>query len=241
MPPDVAALSPGDVDAGPPNHQDMLDRIGVGDSLIGGFLQRRGLAAPELPVGGDQDFGLGVIDAGAERGGGEPGEDHAVQDAQACAGQHRHHGFGDHRQVDRDAVAGHQTQIRQGVGGFAHLGQEIAVGQGAVVADPLALPMDGDPVAVARFDVAVHAVVGDVEFAVGEPFGKRPLRPVQHLGKRCGPRQPVGLLGPESQPVLLGLVDTGLRGVGLRGELFGGGYDDGACACVSVTRTSVVR
>ena len=34
------------------------------------------LAAPELPVGGDDELGLGVIDAGAERGGGEAGEDH---------------------------------------------------------------------------------------------------------------------------------------------------------------------
>ena len=178
-----------------------------------------GLAVAELPVGGDQQFGLRVGDPGAQRGRGESGEHHAVQHAQARAGQHRDDGFGNHRHVDRDAVPRDQPQTRERVGGLAHLGQQVAVGQGAVFSDSLALPVDSDAIAVAGFDVTVHAVVGDVEFAVSEPFGKRRRRPVQNLGKRCRPRKSVGLLGPERQPVLLGLSVQVIAGVGLRNEL----------------------
>ena len=86
--------------------------------------------------------------------------------------------------------------------------------------------MDGDPVAVAGLDVAVDAVVGDVELAADEPLGERRLRPVQHLGERCRPRQPVGLLRPERQPVLLGLVGTARRRRWpARRTLSDGGYD----------------
>ncbi len=50
----------------------------LGDRFVGCVLQRRRLAAPELPVGGDQQLGLGVVDPGAQRVGGEAGEHHAV-------------------------------------------------------------------------------------------------------------------------------------------------------------------
>ena len=83
---------------------------------------------------------------------------------------------------------------------------QLGVGDVAAVADGFALPVDRDPVAVAGLDVAVDAVVGDVELAADEPLGDRRVGPVQHLGERCVPGQPVGLLGPERQPVLLGLA-----------------------------------
>ena len=54
-----------------------------------------------------------------------------------------------------------------------------------------------------RLDVPVHAVVRDTELAADEPLGERRLRPVQHVGERRLPGQPVGLLRPERQPVLL--------------------------------------
>jgi hypothetical protein len=143
-----------------------------------------------------------------------------VQRAQSRAGQDRDDGLGDHRHVDRDAVAGDQAEFGQRVGGLAHFGQQIAVGQRAFLADPLTLPVDRDALAVAGFDVPVHAVVGDVQFAASEPFGKRPRRPVQHLRERGVPREPVGLFGPERQPVLLGLLIQVIAGIGLRCKLF---------------------
>ena len=72
----------------------------------------------------------------------------------------------------------------------------------------LALEVDGDAVAVAGLDVAVDAVVGDVELPVDEPLRERRVRPVEGLGGLGGPGQTAGLLGPEAQPVGLGLLRT---------------------------------
>ncbi len=50
-------------------------------------------------------FGLRVVDAHRELGGGEPAEDHRVHRAEPRAGQHRDDGLGHHRHVDDDPVA----------------------------------------------------------------------------------------------------------------------------------------
>ena len=95
---------------------------------------------------------------------------------------------------------------------------QFGVGDVAGVADGFALPVDRDPVAVAGLDVAVHTVVGHVEPAADEPLRDRRLRPVEHLGERGLPGQPIGLLGPEGQAVGLGRgVQVGGR-VGVCGE-----------------------
>ncbi len=67
VPPQVAVVVPGDVNSGAPHHQNMLDGAVVDrHRLVGGFLQRRRLAAAELPVGGDQQLGLSVGDPGPQ-------------------------------------------------------------------------------------------------------------------------------------------------------------------------------
>ena len=83
--------------------------------------------------------------------------------------------------------------------------QQLGVGDRAGVAG-LALPVVGDLVAVAGLDVAVEAVVGDVERAADEPLGegKLPLeRGVEVL--RPGQQLP-GLAGPERLVVGVGLL-----------------------------------
>ena len=203
------------VGAGAPHHQDVLHAVLAVDRLVGRFFQRYRAAAAILPVGGDQQLGLGVFDAGAQRGSREPGEHDAVHHPEPCAGQHRDDRFGHHRHVDRDTVAGFEAEIGQRVGRFRHVGQQLRVRQGAAVTEGFAFPVDRDAVAVAGQDVAVHAVVGHVELAADEPFRERRARPVEHVGERSLPGQPVRLLRPEAQPVALGrLVKVG-GGIGL--------------------------
>ncbi|OBA91472.1 hypothetical protein EB75_26010 [Mycobacterium sp. ST-F2] len=69
--------------------------------------------------------------------------------------------------------------------------------------------ISGHRSATASVDVAVHAVVGDVELAVGEPLRERCLRPVEDLGEGFRPRQALGLGRPERQAVSFGLVVEG--------------------------------
>lgn len=221
VPPLVPGVVPGDVLAGAADDEHVLDDPRALDGLVDGRLERGRLAAPVAAVGGDDDAGVGVLDAGGQRVRGEAAEDHRVRGADAGAGQHRDRGLGDHRHVDGDPVALLHAQLQQGVGGLGDLVLELGVGEGAAVAG-LALEVDGDAVAVAGLHVAVHAVVGDVQRAVLEPLGERRVRPVERLGRLLRPGQPAGLLGPEAEPVSLGLFVRLRRDVGVRGQVGGG-------------------
>ena len=251
-PPHVAALDPVHLGivVGAAHHEDLLDgfrRVVAGaQRLVDLSLQRRRLTAPVLAVGGDDEFGLGVVDAGAQGTRGEPGENHRVSQAEAGAGEHRDEGFGDHRHVDGHPVAGFEADRGEVVGRLGHLVLELGVGQVAVIAG-LADPVDRDPVTLARIDMAIHTVVGDVEFAADEPLGERGIRPVENLIEIGVPVEAAGLLGPELEPVGVGaIVEFGGR-VGLRGELVGrrvglgggwlcgGRHGTGVCLSLSTT------
>jgi hypothetical protein len=143
-----------------------------------------------------------------------------VRGADPGAGEHRDHGLGDHRHVDRDPVAGLDAELEQRVGRLAHLVLELGVGDLAGVAG-LTFEVVRDLVAEAVLDVPVDAVVGRVQLAVGVPLGERRIAPVQRLGRLDRPGQPLGLLGPE--PLEIGggpFVGVGLE-VGVRGQVGG--------------------
>ena len=96
------------------------------------------------------------------------------------------------------------------------LAQQVGVGDRAAVAGGLALPVERDLVAAAGLDVAVDAVVGDVELAAEEPLRVRRL-PLVELRVRLEPGDALaGLALPERLEVLV--VDRRLR-VRLRREL----------------------
>ena len=195
----------------------MLDRRGLGDRLVDRRLERRRLAAPPAAVGGDDELGLGVVDPPGERLGREAAEDHRVRRADPGAGEHRDRQLRDHRHVDRDPVARRHAELEERVGGLGDLPLEVGVGDGPGVAG-LADPVVGDLGAEATLDVAVDAVVGDVQLAAVEPLGEREV-PVEGRRERLDPIDAFAReAGPERLRVGLGLgVEVG-RGVGLRRE-----------------------
>ena len=89
---------------------------------------------------------------------GEAAEHHRVGGAEPGAREHRDRELGHHPEVDRDPVALLDAERLQRVRGPADLVEELGVGDRARVAG-LALPEEGDLVAVAGLDVAVDAVV----------------------------------------------------------------------------------
>ena len=132
------------------------------------------------------------------------------------AGQHRDHGLGDHRQVDRDPVALLDAELGQRVRGLADLVLELGVGDVAGVVLGLADPVQGDLVAVAGLDVPVDAVVRRVDGAADEPLRERRVVPVEDPVPLLAPVEALGLLGPERLAVgggpLVGLLlDVGVR------------------------------
>ena len=88
-----------------------------------------------------------------------------------------------------------QPQLDKGIGRLAHHGQQVPVGDGAGLVDRISDPVEGDPVAVAGFNMAVHAVVGGIDAAADEPFGERQV-PLEHLVPMSVPRQLLSLFGP---------------------------------------------
>ncbi len=203
--PVVATLLHLDLVAAATHDDDVLDRRRRRDRLVGGGLQREHVAAAIATVGRDQHLGLGVVDAVRQRLCAEAAEDDTVCRADASTGQHGDGCLGHHRQVDVDAVAALYAEPLQRVGEPLHLVEQIGVGQDASIAR-LTLPIERHLVATPGLDVAVEAVVADVELAAEEPLGIRQL-PFADGAPVGAPRHQIGrLAGPERFVVLVGLV-----------------------------------
>ncbi len=130
--------------------------------------QRHHAAAAQAHVGGDDAHRARGREPQRHRLGGEPGEQHGVDRADAVAGVDRDERLGQVGQVDRHHVAAPHAQRPQGVGAAPHLVAQRAVGEGAHRA-VLALPDHRRLVAPRRvLGVTVHAVVGHVQRAADE-------------------------------------------------------------------------
>ncbi len=223
MPPEVPALGPLDVVSAALDHEDVLDgRLAGSERCVDRGLEREDLAFAPPAVGGDHELGARIVDARPEALRAEAAEDDRVHGADARYGQHCDHCFRDHREVDRDAVAGVDAEAGEQIGRPLDLGGQLGVSDGPAVAR-LALPVDGDTVAVAGQDVSIEAVVRHVEFAVVEPGRERRIGPVEGLGERLVPVQESAcLVGPEAEPVRCGLLVQVGAGHSLGGELVTG-------------------
>src|SRR5690606_7367962 len=111
----------------------------------------------------------------------------------------------------------------QAVGGLSDAALELGVGDGLAVAG-FALEVEGYLVAAARDDVAVDAVVGDVDLAADEPLRGRRLRVprVRRVPGLC-PVEAASRALPDGHRIRVrGLVDRRVD-VRLRGENRGSG------------------
>ena len=87
-----------------------------------------------------------------------------------------------------------------------HVAVQVGVGDLALLA-LLAAPVERHLVALAGLDVAIQAVVGDVQLAVLEPLVERGVRLVQRpLGLLVPVEELLGLPGPKALQVALGLL-----------------------------------
>ena len=168
--PDVAVGGPGHIAAGAA-HDELADAAHALQRLVGIGLQRRAPAAARGLVGGDDELRARILDARAQRLGGEAGEDDRMHRADAGAGEHRVGGLGDHRQVDHHPVALLHAEGVQHVAELRDLLVQLAVGDVAGDVRVVALPDDRGLVA-AGGEMAVDAVGRDVELAILEPFDR---------------------------------------------------------------------
>jgi hypothetical protein len=214
VPPLVAAGHHVAGTAGALEDDDGLDRLAAahGDAVVDRGLQRNVLAAAALLVGGDHGNRAGILDALLHALGGEAAEHHRVDRADAGAGLHGDHAFDRHRHVDQDAVALLDALRTQRIGELRNTAQQFLVGHLADLA-AVGFENDGDLVAEAGFDVAVEAVVGNIQLAIGKPLVERCIGLVERLGEGLLPRHVLfGQARPIAGVVLFGFLAQRLIG-----------------------------
>ena len=189
--------------------------------LVDIFLERHDGTAPVTAVGGDEHFGLSIVDAVAQRLRAKSAEHHAVRRADAIAGVHGDHQLGNHAHVKADAIALLDTEFLQYVGKLVDFAPDIAIGQHALIAR-LAFPDDRRFVLATRLDVAIQAIIGSIELAADEPL--RPRRvPLQNFFPRLEPMKLFGGLGPEGLRIFArGVEYAGAFHIGVFFEFLGG-------------------
>ncbi len=253
LPPIVAALVHEDVVADAARDDAVLDRGRMLHSDVAVALERHLLAAPPAVIGGNQRDALRVVDAIDDRFRAEAAEDHRMRGADPGAGEHRHGQLGNHRHVNRDAIAATNAELAQRVGEAADVVEQLLVRDRPTVAG-LAFIVVGDLVAASGANVTVQAVDRHVELSVAEPAGER-LVPFQRRGEGLAPFERARPPGPKGEVILRGLFVNAGACVGLLGKLgrrrkaavlFEEGFDRGAAhrrelprrtrhACRSVT------
>jgi hypothetical protein len=202
----VAARLPGHLAAGAAHDHDLFDAAGrlLRERRIDVGLQRHLAAAAQALVGGDHELRGAVLDPARQRLRREAAEDDRVDGAEACAGQHRDRRLGDHRQVDRDAVALADAEPLEGVGEAAHVAVQLAVADAAAFLRVVAFPQDRGLFA-ALGEVPIEAVGRDVELAIAVPANVEVVqveRDVPDLGVGLDPVEAPADLAPEAVGIL---------------------------------------
>src|SRR5579884_856921 len=148
--------------------------------------------------------------------------------ADAGAGQDRHRDFGDHRQIDRDAVALLDPARFQDIGETAHRLVQFAIGDMTVLARIVALPDDRGLIA-APGEMAIETIGRGVQCPVLVP-GEAHLareRAAHDLAVGSDPIEPLARLAPEAfgvgerfavVPEIFGLADLADLRVGRDGD-----------------------
>ena len=140
-----------------------LDRL-VEQRLVGDHAR-----ALDAATRRQNDFRLGVVDAGGELLGREAAEHHRMDGADARAGEHGEHRLRHHRHVDDDAVALADAEVAQHGAEQLHFREQAAVSEGLLgVGDGGIVDQRGLLPAPAR-DVAVDRVVAGVADGAGKP------------------------------------------------------------------------
>ncbi len=146
-----------------------------GECLVSVRLQRYERPTPVALVLREEHLAAHVVQAIRERLSREAAEDDRVRSAEPCAREHRDRKAGAHAHVDPDGRALPDADRLQSIRGAHDLVEQLAIRDGRALPDRLALVVERDAVAVSGLDVAVEAVVGDVQLPAAEPLRVREL------------------------------------------------------------------
>ena len=199
--------------------------------FFGGFYRNFGggfvvhpLAVAPVAVGVNQHATAGVGGAQTASLSAKSAEHDGVHDAQARAGKHGDGQLGDHRQVNRHAVAGFQAcEIAQQRSGFVHALVELLIGDDRIgFAFGLWNKNDGGFVFIFG-EMPVDAVVAGVQLSAHEPFPERRIARVQRFAPGFVPIQQGSVVIEATREMLFAELfdESGVFEFGLRDKLFG--------------------
>ena len=176
---------------------DLLRRMrGEANRFIDQMLVGNRLAAAHSAVGGDHDFRLRIVDARGKARGSETAEHNGMNGADPHAREHCERSFGDHRHVDKHAVAAAHALAFQRGREAVHLGVELRVGITPVLAR-FRRDVDQRLLGASCREMPVDRVVAEVRAPADEPSRKRRLRVVEHGSERRLPIDGGRLGAPE--------------------------------------------
>ena len=217
MPPVVPPRLHGAVGVDALHHQHVLHarRPAIdAQGLIHGRLQGHRLVFTEATIGGDHRLGLAIDQTITQRISREAAEHHRVGSTDAGTGQHGDRRLRHHRHVERHEVALADAQRFERVGRLAHLGMQLAIGEGAGIAG-FAFPNEGRFVGTGASEMAIKAVGAEVGGAAFKPAGKGRIAPIEHRVKRLKPMKlTAGGVAPEGIRIscrLLSQISIGLQ------------------------------
>ncbi len=244
----IAPVDPGGLPAGAFDDQAFHIVLAVQKRGIGVGFQRRFAAAAGGFVGGDDQLGVRAIDPRRQRIRREAGKHDRMDRTNPRTGQHRIGGFGDHRQIQYHALAFAHAQRFQHIGHAADVAVQLFVGDmfGGLIWI-ICFPDDRGLIA-AGFQVAIDAVGGHIQRAIGEPVDRHIARrkaDVFDLGKGFDPVHPRGLLGPERVRICdrsgIKRVIFGRIHMGLGHSFWRGGKCGSRCWCHLVSSLTMIR
>ena len=158
--------------------------------------------------GGENHFGLGIINARGQFLGGKATKHNRMNGANARASQHGHHSFRDHRHIDDHAITlGHAIVCQHG-GQCCNLIAQLAIsesrfglGDGAVVNNGAALTM-------ASLYMAIERIPARVAGGIRKPATINALAFIKNLVGLADPLQLACRFGPKGLRIFLpGLVN----------------------------------
>ena len=195
VPPDIAPFLDVDVDVRAPEDDDLLDGSVPLQGVIDILLEGNELTAAVATVGRDDHLGPAVGKPVLDALGAEAAEDHAVNRADAGAGQHGDRGLGNEGHVEKDTVPLLHAVALEDICEFADLAVELAVSQNLFVTR-FPLPDDRGLVRTRPLQMAIEAVLGGIHLGSDKPLGIGEL-PIKHLGPFFEPMEFLGLAPPE--------------------------------------------
>ena len=179
-------------------YDNAFNKLAADQRIINHIFQRDVFCATERTIAGDDELGIGILQAVSNALCTETTKNDGVNGSDPCTSQNGNRQFWNHSHINADTIAFFDPIVLEYIGKLVHLGMQLRIGEQAVVIIRIiGFPDDGWLVGLV-YKVPVNTVFGDVEFRAAEPFDGRLLEiPIQDLVPGLLPLKMAGHFPPK--------------------------------------------